>query len=378
MKARAEPAGLAQWTAYFVRLGAIGFGGPVALAGAMERDLVRHRQWVTPDEFRQGLALAKLSPGPLAAQLAIYLGWLRHGVRGATAVAIAFILPSFLLVTGFAALYLPGGGYGWLSGFFRGAGPAVSAIVAFSAWPLMRASVGRDRLLWALLAVSFAVCLVGGAWIVWLFPAAGLMMLGARWRPDGRRALAFAPAWLLLAGASSPGGVLWHFLQAGALAYGSGLAILPFLHAGVVEQHGWLTERQFLDCVSLGMITPGPLLTSVAFIGYGAAGWWGAVAATAGIFLPCYAVTVLGAPVLRRHGGHPGVRAFIDGVTAAAAGSLAAGAVLLGRGAINDAPAAAIGVGAALLIWRTRIPAPLLIALAGAAGMLMEVSAGGS
>jgi chromate transporter len=347
----------------------------------MQRDLVEERRWVTLEEYQEGLALAQLMPGPLAAQLAIYLGWVRFGVPGATLVALAFTLPSLLIVMALSALYVKYGGISWMRGAFYGIGAAVIGIIARSAVKLVKSTIKRDRLLWLLFTVSALFTAWTESELVWLFLAAGVltMVLKTRFRP------AFAPAvvplWLpvwLMSGTSGPAsfGVLAQifvfFLEAGAFVFGSGLAIVPFLHAGVVKDLHWLNEQQFLDAVAVAMITPGPVVITVAFIGYLVAGPLGALASAVAVFLPCYLLVVFPAPYFRRISAHQGVRAFVDGVTAAAVGAIAGAAFVLGKRAVFDWPTAILACVSYLAIWKIpRLPEPVLILAAGAIGILL-------
>ena len=351
---------------YFLRLGTIGFGGPIALVGAMHRDLVETRGWFSDAEYREGLALAQLAPGPLAAQLAIYLGWLRGGVAGATVAGFAFILPSFLMVMLLSALYLRFGGLPWMRGAFYGIGAAVIAIIARSAVRLGRLTIGRDVLLWAIALVNLLVVAVSRQEIVWVFLASGFIALAAARARAGRRD-ALAIAWPLLFQ------ILAFFAKAGAVVFGSGLAILPFLYGGVVETYVWLTEAQFLDAVAVSMITPGPVVITVAFIGYLAAGPLGGIAAAIGVFAPVYLVVVLAAPHYRRIASNASVAGFVAGVTAAAAGALAGAVIVLGMRAVIDVPTALVAVVTlGVLVARKRTPEPLIIAVAGVAGVLLS------
>ncbi|MDB4954886.1 MAG: Chromate transport protein ChrA, partial [Myxococcales bacterium] len=252
---------LARFAAYFLRLGALGFGGPIALAGYMQRDLVERRGWIALEDFKQGLALAQLAPGPLAAQLAIYLGWIRGRLLGATVVAGAFILPSFVMVLGLAALYVHYGGLSWMQGVFYGVGAAVIAIIARSAWKLGKTTLGKRWLLWMVALANAAVVAITEREIVWLFLASGVVVLVAE-QPRAAKAAVFVPPWLLtglggVATSSTLLKLLVFFAQAGAVVFGSGLAIVPFMHGGVVDEHHWLTDQQFLDAVAVAMITPG-------------------------------------------------------------------------------------------------------------------------
>jgi len=383
MKAAPARATLWDFVLYFLKLGTWGFGGPIALAGYMQRDLVDERGWIAPDDYKQGLALAQLAPGPLAAQLAIYLGWVRGRVLGATLVGIAFVAPSFLMVLALSALYLKFGGLAWMQALFYGIGAAVIAIIAWSAARLARTTLGRDRLLWGLFAMSLIVTAWTAREIIWLFVASGLIPLFARAgvRPSlPSKALLVAPwpAWLTsgLTGAASVG-VLWkvfaYFAAAGLFVFGSGLAIVPFLHGGVVEQFHWLTERQFLDAVAVSMITPGPVVITVAFIGYLVAGPVGATVAAIGVFAPVYFVTVLAAPHFRRFAESPRIKAFVDGVTAAATGAIAGAVLVLGRRALVDLPTVLIcAVTLAVIVTMKRVPEPALIAASGVVGLLLK------
>jgi chromate transporter len=277
-ESRHQECSLGQLLAYFLRLGTLGFGGPIALAGAMQRDLVDQRRWITLQEYKEGLALAQLAPGPLAAQLAIYLGWVRFKVLGATLVAFAFILPSLLMVLPLAAVYIRFGGLPWMQGVFYGVGAAVIAVIARSAWKLAKSTLGSKRLSWILFAITATVTVWTESEIAWVFIGAGLVALAVH-AATHRRGFTTAslllgiPPWLWtgLSGPSPDGTlvrVFLYFAEAGAFVFGSGLAIVPFLHGGVVNQFHWLTERQFLDAVAVAMITPGPVVITVAFIGY--------------------------------------------------------------------------------------------------------------
>src|SRR3954463_5016160 len=252
------PCTMREFLLYFLRLGTFGFGGPIALAGYMQRDLVEQRRWVSKQDYVEGLALAQLAPGPLAAQLAIYLGWVRGRVLGATLVSIAFILPSLLMVLAISALYVAYGGLAWMQGLFYGIGAAVIAIIVRSAWKLMKLTLERDRLLWSIFLVSAIVTGWTEQEILWIFLAAGVAAMLVRTPPGWLRAsgpaMAFVPHWLFagFGGAASLPvlwKIFWFFAGAGAVVFGSGLAIVPFLHGGVVADFHWLDERQFLDAV---------------------------------------------------------------------------------------------------------------------------------
>ena len=367
---------------YFLWLGTTGFGGPIALVGFMQRDLVEKRQWFSAEEYREGLALAQLAPGPLAAQLAMYLGWARGGALGAALVGLAFVLPSFVMVLGLAVGYVRFGGLPWMQGAFYGIGAAVIAIIARSAVKLTRLTLG-------------ATC-CSGACSPWrpssrpgrsrrssgCSSGRALVALVVRAKPFARRPSAALGLVLLppglVTGLAGPATsetlwrIGWYFAEAGAFVFGSGLAIVPFLHGGVVQEFGWLNERQFLDAVAVAMITPGPVVITVGFIGYLVAGPAGAVVAALGTFLPCYLFTVVPAPHFKRWSKNQAIRAFVDGVTAAATGAIAGAAFVLGRRAIVDVATLAIAIAALAVASRFRkVPEPLLILLAGIVGVLL-------
>ncbi len=378
------PSRLRDFLLYFLRLGTFGFGGPVALAGYLQRDLVEQRRWVGRQDFVEGLALAQLSPGPLAAQLAMYLGWVRAGRLGATLVGGAFVLPSFVMVLALAWLYVGFGGLAWIQASFYGIGAAIIAIVARSAFKLMRLTVGRDPLLFGIFAASGLFTAWTEREVLWVFLGAGILAVVVRTARSGGGPATAGIGWPLVApllewastGLHGPAvgelwRIAWYFTEAGAFVFGSGLAIVPFLHGGVVDQFHWLDERQFLDAVAVAMITPGPVVITVAFIGFLVAGLSGALVAAAGVFLPPYLVVLAFAPSVRRWSQDARVKAFVAGVTAAAAGAIAGASVVLGRRAIIDLPTAAICGAVLLLLWRTKkIPEPLVILAAGALGLV--------
>jgi chromate transporter len=388
--ARVERPPMREMLRFFLWLGAAGFGGPIALVGYMERELVDRRGWVTRQDFKDGIAFSQLAPGPLAAQLAIYLGWLCAGIRGATLVGVAFVGPSFVMVLAIAALYQRFGGMPWLQGAFYGIGAAVIAIIARSAVKLARTTLGRDRLLWALFLVSAGVTVRTESEIIWVFLASGVItLMAAAPRLTGQRApclvmpagVALAPGEVVerlgtVAAAALPvaaaGTLFVYFAGAGLFVFGSGLAIVPFLHGGVVQQYHWLTERQFLDAVAVALITPGPVVITVAFIGFLVAGPLGATAAAAGVFAPVYLITVLLARHYTRWKANRGVRAFVDGVTAAATGAIAGAAIVLGKRAVIDVPTAVVAIAALGILLRVRrVPEPLVIVAAGAVGVAL-------
>ena len=379
--------GLGALTRYFLYLGSLGFGGPVALAGFMHRDLVEERRWVPEDEYRLAMALAQIMPGPLAAQLAIAIGYFQHGVLGATAVGLAFVVPSFVMVVGISIAYVKFGGLWWMQALFYGIGAAVIAIIAIAAYKLSRSTNKRDPLLWGIFGALVLVTVWAQAELAEFFVLAGLLVLFARTKPNRRQALlagvggigVVAVIWLIerwfvnlaLGGQHVLLQILVFFTKAGAFVFGSGLAIVPFLDQGVVHQFGWLTQQQFIDAVAVAMITPGPVVITVVFIGYLVAGLLGAIAAAVGIFLPVYVFTVVPAPWFARNRDNAQLKAFVQGATAAATGALSGAVVVLAVRAIYDVPTALIGLITFGVLWRYKIPEPIVVAVAAAVGLIV-------
>ncbi len=380
----ARPAySLSQLIRYALRLGTLGFGGPVALVGYMHRDLVERRKWISETDYKEGLTLAQLMPGPLAAQLAIYLGYVHYRILGATLVGAAFVLPSFVMVVALGAAYVAYGGLTWMQSVFYGVGAAVIGIIAISAYKLTTRSVGKDKLLWAIYLVAAAVTIATESETVWVFLSAGVLVWLVRAPPKrwlGSGVSAFAAAAQLPATSGIASSLDWpvlarigvFFAEAGAFVFGSGLAIVPFLYGGVVHEYHWLNERQFVDAVAVAMITPGPVVITVGFIGYLVAGFSGAAVAALATFLPCYLFTIIPAPYFRKHGKRPAIVAFVDGVTAAAIGTIAGAVVVLGKRSIVDLPTLAMMLVTVVLLWKMKkLPEPVIVALAAAAGLVV-------
>jgi chromate transporter len=383
---RLIPYSLWELVAYFLRLGTFGFGGPVALVGYMHRDLVERRNWISEAEYKEGLTLAQLMPGPLAAQLAIYLGYVHFSVLGATLAGIAFVLPSFVMVLAIGWAYVQYGGLPWMQAVFYGVGPCVIGIIAISAYKLTRKTIGRDRLLWLIYLASGAATVITESEWVALFLIAGLIYWFAKTPssqlPSQAAPLAGILPFVTVAMPTIASGtlwqILWFFTKAGAFVFGSGLAIVPFLYSGVVKEYGWLNDQQFLDAVAVAMITPGPVVITVGFIGYLVAGFTGAIVASIATFLPCYLFTVIPAPYFKKHGKRPGIVAFVDGVTAAAIGAITGAVIVLGRRMLFDEqqmldlPKLGVMLVTIVVLLRfKKLPEPLLVAAAAVLGLII-------
>ena len=385
----ADKPGLGPLIAYFLKLGTVGFGGPVALVGFMHRDLVEKRNWILEDTYKLSLALAQIMPGPLAAQVAIAICYFEAGVLGATLGGLAFILPSFIMVVAISVAYISYGGLWWMQALFYAIGATVIAIIAIAAYKLARSTNKRDPLLWTIFGGLTVVTMWAQAELAEFFILAGLVVLFIRawpgWKPGLLMGMGgvtlglivwLLEAWVRQAGSSADSGdlltqILLFFTKAGAFVFGSGLAIVPFLQQGVVQQFGWLNEHQFLDAVAVAMITPGPVVITVAFIGFLVAGLAGAVMASIGIFLPVYLFTILPAPWFKRHRDNPQLKAFVDGATAAATGAITGAVVLLATRAITDAPTAIIALVSLSILLRFKVPEPILVSISGLVGLVL-------
>jgi len=386
------PYTLTQLVLYFLKLGSIGFGGPVALVGHMYRDLVESRRWISEEDYKEGLALAQLMPGPLAAQLAIYLGYVHYRILGATVVGVAFVIPSFLMVIAIGWAYVRFGGLPWMQAVFYGVGAAVIGIIAISGYKLTAKNVGRDKLLLAIFLVTAVFTVWTESESVWMFLGAGILVWLVRAPPKrwfGKDAaasfLGLSDSWLSACSAATSVDctvltqIALFFAKAGAFVFGSGLAIVPFLYAGVVSEHHWLSERQFVDAVAVAMITPGPVVITVGFIGYLVAGLSGATVAALATFLPCYLFTVIPAPYFKKYGKRPALIAFVNGVTAAAIGAIVGAVVVLAERSIVDVASALIALVAAGLVWKAkRIPEPVIVAAAALIGLVLASYVRGS
>jgi chromate transporter len=366
-------------TVYFLKLGTTGFGGPVALVGQMERELVVERGWLSREEMREAVAVCQTLPGPLAIQVGIFIAYLRGGQFGAWAGGWCFILPNFLIVAGLAALYVAFDGLPWMTAVFYGVSPAVIALILYSTWRLTKLGMD-DAMQWVIAGVAFAVTVILQAEVAAIFIVAGLV--GIAWygslikgggRPPAGLMLAAAPIGVALPQTPTLpllGKLLVFFLKAGSLTFGSGLVIVPFLEKGLVQETGWLDERQFLVAVAIGMVSPGPVVITATFVGYLVAGFWGSLAATVGIFLPSFVLVLVIAPLLVRHRANRNVQGFVKGAYAAAIGTIAGASLLLGKIAIGDALTIGIAVVSLLVLFRWKVNNPALIAAAAVVGLV--------
>ncbi len=361
---------------YFLRLGTIGFGGPVALVGQMEKELVGDKGWVTRQEMRDAIAVSQALPGPLAIQVGIFIAYMRGGFWGAWAGGWAFILPNFLIVAALGAVYVHFGGLGWMTAIFYGVSPAVIALIIHSCWRLAKLGM-EDWPQWVVAAVCFVVTIWLQAEVAILFIGAGILGIlyyGSLFR--GANPPTFLLALVPVAidtkapTAAILGQLLAFFLKAGSLTFGSGLVIVPFLEKGLVQQYGWLSGREFLVAVAVGMLSPGPVVITATFVGYLVAGFWGSLVSTIGIFLPSFILILIVAPILIRHRANPNVQGFVKGAYAAAIGTILGACVLLGKIAIGDWLTVLIAVGSLGILFRFKVSNPLLVGATAVIGLI--------
>ena len=373
---------------YFLKLGTTGFGGPVALVGYMHRDLVENKKWINDSDFKEGLALSQLAPGPLAAQLGIYIGFVHFGVLGATLSGLAFVLPSFIMVILLGIAYQAFGGLPWMQAIFYGISAAVIGIIVLSSYKLTIKSISKfeiqaiksNWLLWVFYITATILTAVTQREELLLFVTLGFIYMLVKAPPAWVKKPKIASIFLLTtAGLSSIdlgklGELAWFFIKAGAFVFGSGLAIVPFLHSGVVNEHHWLTENQFVDAVAVAMITPGPVVITVGFIGYLVAGMTGATIAALGVFLPCYLFTVIPAPYFKKIAQNKSIKAFVDGITAGVIGALVGAVIVIALRTIVDIPTTLIAVGTVLtLLYVKKIQEPHMIGIAAVIGVLIKL-----
>ena len=370
---------LKQLIIYFLKLGTWGFGGPVALVGYMHRDLVENKKWISEDDYKEGLALSQLAPGPLAAQLSIYLGYVHYRIPGATLAGLAFVLPSFLMVLAIGYAYVEFGGLPWMQAVFYGVGASVIGIIALSSYKLTTKSIGKDKLLWGIFIILAATTYYYEQEIIWLILVAGVCVWFIKSPPNflSSTGNVLFPIVLQIQAIDTDSKLLqiaWFFAKAGAFVFGSGLAIVPFLYGGVVKEFQWLNEQQFVDAVAVAMITPGPVVITVGFIGYLVAGFPGACVAALATFIPCYIFTVIPAPYFKKYGKNPSIKAFVDGVTAAAIGAIAGAVLVLGKRTLTDIPTILIALATLVILFKyKKLQEPIVIALAAITGILLKL-----
>ena len=381
------PYTLKQLVIYFLKLGTWGFGGPVALVGYMHRDLVENKRWLSNEEYKEGLALCQLAPGPLAAQLGIYIGFVHHGLPGATLAGLAFVIPSFIMVVLLGMAYKIYSGIEWIQAVFYGVGASVIGIIAMSSYKLTVKSISKFKfssvktkwLLWLLYLTALIITVLTEREDVLLFLSSGLLYMLIKAPPAWIKKPVVIPSIFFAAIAfwQYEPKTLWDialfFTKAGAFVFGSGLAIVPFLHSGVVNEFGWLTENQFLDAIAVAMITPGPVVITVGFIGYLVAGFPGACIAALAVFLPCYLFTVLLAPSFKKIAKNYSIKAFVEGITASVIGALVGAVIVIGNRSIIDVPTIMIASLSVLsLIYLKKLPEPAIIGIAAILGIIIK------
>ena len=356
----------------FLRLGVVSFGGPAAHVALMEEEIVRRRRWLTREAFLDLLGAANLIPGPNSTELAIHVGYARGGWPGLLVAGACFILPAAVMVAALAWGYVRYGSLPAIAGILAGVTPVVIAIVAQAIWNLGR-SVLTSRAAIAVGLACVAAAMLGANELA-ILAAAGVAMwalMTSRRTIDTVRSSAAGaiavPSLAAIAGAVpfTLGGLFLVFLKIGSVLFGSGYVLLAFLRADLVVRLGWLTERQLLDAVAVGQVTPGPVFTTATFVGYLLGGAAGAAVATIGIFLPAFVFVAASGPLIPIVRRSPSARAVLDGVNVASLALMAVVIVQLGRSALTGPVGIALAMASAVALLRFRVSASWLV-LAGA------------
>ena len=364
-----------EWT----RIGCIGFGGPPAHVVLLEELCVQRRRWLSADEFEDAIASTNLLPGPGSTQLAIFCAWRVAGIRGALIGGAGFILPGLVVILGLAVLFLANAPPRWVRGAGAGAGAAVAAVALRAGSDLLRPGwrrvTGAGRARWIAYALTGLVAAaVVGTWLVLLLLACGFVEL--TWRRT-RRARPDLHAWpllpLALAGTGGLGALAWVALKVGALSYGGGFVIIPLMQADAVDTYGWMTSAQFLNAVALGQVTPGPVVHTVAVVGYAAAGIGGALLATVVAFAPSFSFVLIGADRFDRLRSNASVRGFLDGAGPAAIGAIIGSAIPLAR-ALEQPWQLALLAAAIVALFALRRGVVLTLVAAGIAGAALALA----
>ena len=369
--------GLATIAREWGRIGCLGFGGPPAHIALLRQLCVERRRWLQPREFEDAIAACNLLPGPASTQLAIFCAWRLRGRPGALVGGTCFIVPGLILILALGALFLAGSPPDWVTGAGAGAGAAVAAVAVQAGSSLIPDSWrrGRSHARWlAYVAAGGVSAATIGPWLVLVLVGCGLLELGIRHRSRATGAsAALMPLPLLAATTAASGGLLalvWVALKVGALSYGGGFVIIPLMQADAVSHYHWMSAGQFLNAVALGQVTPGPVVHTVAVVGYAAAGVGGGLLAALVAFSPSFAFVLLGARNFDRLRANRDAKAFLDGAGPAAIGAIIGSAIPLAR-ALTEPWQYGILAGAAVVLFAFRRGVVLTLLLAGAVGALL-------
>ncbi len=371
---------LPQFTKYFLRLGTIGFGGPIALCAQMKVELVDKNKWFTLQEYEEGFAFSQSAPGPVAIQLAMYLGFIRFGVFGATAGGLAFIATPFVLVLLLSYFYVSYGTLGVIESALKGVSPAVIAVILHAAFQLGRGLL-RELKKWLIAAVSLFLAVFAKIDLSIIIIGAGLIGLGFMILQQRGLCGSMIPLYLLGAHQISPVSgdpglsilpkLAWLFFKAGALTFGSGYVVVAFIQQGVVDEYQWLNVRQFLDGIAVGQITPGPVVITSTFVGYLVHGLSGAIVSTVAVLLPVYLITIVGAPLIAKYRSSPLLQGFMSAANAAAIGVITSVAVMMTGSAVVDWKTGAIMVLSLAALFLRNVPSVIVILVAGVLGAIL-------
>ncbi len=358
---------------YFLKIGLLGFGGPMAHIAMMDSELVEKRKWSTKEEFLDGLAVCNLLPGPASTQLGIYMGYLKGGILGGILAGTAFILPAFIIITLLSYIYFKYGGIPNISGILYGINAVVIALISSALLNMYKKTIITKPQLVIFVLTTIAITLFKLNMIVAMLFAgiAGIFIYSnPAQNKDDKKLHSFA---FPLIFAALPSELFIFFVKVGSFIYGGGLVIIPFIENEVVTKLGWLTKTEFLAGIALGQVTPGPVVITAAFIGYKVFGFIGALLSTFAIFLPSFLFILIAAPYLKKLKDIPWVKAALKGVNAAVIGSILASIISLLPAAIIDVPTFLIAVVGFVSIIKYKVNVFWCVGAAGAIGLLLTL-----
>ena len=354
---------------YFLKIGLLGFGGPMAHIAMMDEDLVEKKKWTSKEQFLEGLAVCQMLPGPASTQLGIYLGYLRGGMLGGILAGTSFILPAFLIITFLSYIYFQYGALPQIQGLLYGVNAVVIAIIASSLHKMGKSAItdGKATAVFLMSTIMIYFLKINLLIVLILGGLAGIFAYH-QFNQSKKQYVTLIPLLLVEPTVTR---LFVFFFKVGAFIYGGGLVIIPFIEQEVVEKLGWLTKTEFLAGISLGQVTPGPVVITAAFIGYKVLGVFGALVAVAGIFIPSFFFILAAAPYLSKVRDVPWVKAFLKGINAAVIGAILAATLQLVSAAIIDIWTLGIGLIGFLAIWKYKINSLYAITISAVLGILL-------
>jgi len=355
---------------YFLKIGLLGFGGPMAHIAMMDDELVEKRKWASKEEFLDGLAVCNMLPGPASTQLGIYIGYIRGGILGGILAGTSFILPAFIIITLLSYLYFNYGAIPQVKGILYGVNAVVIALISSSLYKMGKKSIDDLKGTLIFISSAIAVYLLKVNMIFVLIVGGILGVIIYYKKPNIKRNYMIAVPFLAVD--STLIRLFAFFGKVGSFIYGGGLVIIPFIEQEVVERLGWMTQQEFLTGISFGQITPGPVVITSAFIGYKVFGFIGAFVATLAVFLPSFVFILIAAPYLKKIKNIPWVKAFLKGINAAVIGTILASILILIPNALIDIWTILIAIGGFIVLWKYKINVFYCVGIAGVLGVIIN------